>query len=149
MYKNILIATDGSELATKGLSHGLALAKVLGAKVTMVTTTEMWPVLDIAQEAETGVLHPTDEFEKAAATAAQRILAAGADAAKAAGVACETLHVKDKVPAAGIVEVASSIRCDLIVIASHGRRGLQRALLGSVANEVLTHSKVPVLVVRG
>lgn len=148
MYKTILIATDGSDLATKGLHHGLALAKALGAKVTLVTTTEMWPVLDIAQEAETGVLHPTDEYEKAAAAAAQRILAAGADAARAAGVTCETLHVKDKVPAVGIVEVANSINCDLIVIASHGRRGLQRALLGSVANEVLTHSKVPVLVVR-
>ena len=68
--------------------------------------------------------------------------------AKAAGVSCETVHVKDQHPAEGIIAAAKDKACDLIVMASHGRRGLGRLLLGSQANEVLTHSKVPALIVR-
>ncbi len=64
------------------------------------------------------------------------------------GIACDTLHVKDRVPAEGIVETAKARSCDLIVMSSHGRRGLSRVLLGSQANNVVTHSSVPVLICR-
>lgn len=135
MYKNILIATDGSELATKGVSQGLQLAKALDARVVLVTTTEI-------------SLNPTEQFEKAAAEAAQKVLSQAEASAKDSGVACEAEHVRDEYPAEGIIQTANSKSCDLIVIASHGRRGIRRAILGSVANEVVTHSSVPVLVVR-
>ena len=77
-----------------------------------------------------------------------RLLAGVIEIASKLGVACETLHVKDRHPAEGIVETAKSRGCDLIVMASHGRRGLSRMLLGSQANKVVTHSAVPVLICR-
>ncbi len=148
MYKTILIATDGSELAGKGIFHGLRLARALNAEVVFVTTTEIWPVLNTASDAERGVMHPTEEFEKAAAEAAQQVLSQAQSSADNLGVPCETVHVKDQHPADGIIQTADAKKCDLVIIASHGRRGIRRAILGSVANEVITHSKVPVLVVR-
>lgn len=80
--------------------------------------------------------------------AGNHILTHAADAAKTQAVRCETVHVRDRHPAEGIIETALQKGCDLIVMASHGRRGVNRLLLGSQANEVLTHSKVPALIVR-
>ena len=148
MYKNILIATDGSELAAKGVTHGLQLAKALNAGVVFVTTTEIWPVLEMAAAAERGVPEPAEAFEAQAAKAAEEVLSQAEASAKECGVPCETVHVRDQYPAEGIIDTANSKNCDLIVIASHGRRGIGRAILGSVANEVITHSEVPVVVVR-
>ena len=145
MYSHILIATDGSPLAAKAVTQGLALAKALGARATAVTVTEPWATM-----APPEVLNEpfVQEFERAASEGAKRILDSAQAEAKAAGVGCSLLHVRDRFPAEGILEAAASGRADLIVMASHGRRGVARFLLGSQASEVLTHSRVPVLIVR-
>jgi len=148
MYKQILIATDGSQLATKALEHGLALAKRDNAPVTVVTVTEPWPVLEMAQRAREGRADPVGQFEAVAADAANRVLNDAAQRAGAAGVACDRVHVKDQRPAEGIIATAKDKGSDLIVMASHGRRGISRMWLGSQAYEVLAHSSVPVLIVR-
>jgi nucleotide-binding universal stress UspA family protein len=145
MYKNLLIATDGSELADKGVMHGIALAKALGAKVTIVTVSDPWTAYVTG---EVGASFPIDEYERAREVSASAILAAAAKRAEASGVACEKRYVKDEYPAEGILETAKNEGSDLIVMASHGRSGVQRLLLGSQANKVVTHSKVPVLVCR-
>ena len=145
MYKNILIATDGSELAQKAVQQGLALAKALGAKATAITVTEPWTAV---VSGELGMAFPIDDYEKGCAANAERILAGVSAAASKAGVACDTLHVKDQFPAEGIIEAAKARGNDLIVMASHGRRGVTRLLLGSQATKVLTHSTIPVLVLR-
>ena len=148
MYRNILISTDGSDLASKAVEHGVMLAKNVGAAVTFVTVTEMWSALEMAAEASRGEPNPLEAFEEMAAKQAQEILAAAKAVAQKAGVDCETLHVRDRAPAEGIIATANEKGCDLIVMASHGRRGLDRLLLGSQTTEVLAYSKVPVLVVR-
>ena len=152
MYKHILIATDGSEFAARGLAHGLALAKSAGARVTIVTATEMWTVMGMLRETHDEPAlrkgNPIAEYENAAAAVAARVLAQAAQQSAAQGVACETVHVPDMHPAEGIVTTAENRGCDLIVMASHGRRGLERLMLGSQANEVVSLSKVPTLIVK-
>jgi nucleotide-binding universal stress UspA family protein len=148
MYGRILIATDGSELAGKAIIHGISLAKRLNAPVCIVTVTEAWSSSDLARAARRGNQNPIAQYEEMATAAASHILEGAAQVAKAAGVSCETVHIRDQHPAEGIIAAAGDKACDLIVMASHGRRGLGRLLLGSQANEVLTHSKVPALIVR-
>jgi len=145
MYAHILIATDGSELADKAVEQGLKLAKILGSKATAVTVTEPWTA---AVSGEWAVAFPVEEYEKAAAANAQQILARVKEAASRIGTPCETVHVKDQFPAEGIVEEAKTRGCDLIVMASHGRRGIAKFVLGSQATRVLTHSTVPLLICR-
>jgi nucleotide-binding universal stress UspA family protein len=148
MYKHILIATDGSEIAERAVAHGLALAKEVKARVTVVTVTQAWSALDLAHEARLGNTDPIRQFEDIAAASAKAVLDAAAKKAKTAGVACEFVHVADKHPAEGIIATVEKQGCDLIVMASHGRRAVGRLLLGSQASEVLAHSKVPTLIVR-
>ena len=148
MYKRILIATDGSELASKAVVHGLALAKDLKVPVSIVTVTEMWSSLEVARMARLGNQNPISQYEEMATAAASNILDKAAQIAKSQGVTCELVHVRDQHPAEGIIATAKDKGCDLIVMASHGRRGIDRILLGSQANEVLTHSRVPALIVR-
>jgi nucleotide-binding universal stress UspA family protein len=145
MFKHILIASDGSELAKRAEDQGLELAKLLNAKVLAVTVTEPWAAV-VTGEAALGF--PIDEYEKAAAESAARILAAIGENAKKKGLACRTVHVTDQFPAEGIIAAAKEQGCDLIVMASHGRRGLAKLFLGSEATKVLTLSTVPVLVCR-
>jgi nucleotide-binding universal stress UspA family protein len=145
MYKHLLIATDGSDLARKAVDQGLALAKALGARVLAVHVTEAWtamPVNDIA------LTLPPQNYDREVADTAQSILADVVLAAKIAGVPCETLHIPDRLPAQGIIEAARERGADLIVMASHGRSGLARLVLGSQANDVVSKSTVPVLVCR-
>jgi nucleotide-binding universal stress UspA family protein len=148
MYKHILIATDGSELAGRALAHGLVLAKELKAAVTLVTVTQPWAAMDMAHDVRLGHPDPIHQFENIAAASAKVILDAAAQKAKSAGIACELVHVPDQHPAEGIIATAENKGCDLIVMASHGRRAVGRLLLGSQASEVLAHSKVPALIVR-
>ena len=148
MYKHILIATDGSELAGRALAHGLVLAKELKAAVTLVTVTKPWAAMDMAHDVRQGHPDPIHQFENIAATSAKAILDAAAQKAISAGIACELIHVPDQHPAEGIIATAENKGCDLIVMASHGRRAVGRLLLGSQASEVLAHSKVPALIVR-
>jgi nucleotide-binding universal stress UspA family protein len=145
MYKHILIATDGSELAHKAVVQGFALAKALGSTVTVVTVTEPWTAV---VPGEMGMAFPIEEFEKGAAENAANILTATKREADAAGVAANTVHMADQYPSEGIIATAKEKKCDLIVMASHGRRGLSRLLIGSQANQVVVHSEVPVLIVR-
>ncbi|MBX2805347.1 MAG: universal stress protein [Hyphomicrobiales bacterium] len=145
MYKHILIATDGSELSEKALEQGLALAKPLGAKVTVATTTEPWDAVIIG---EVAMVLPVEKYEETANANARAILSRAEAVASNAGVTAEMYHMKDRHPAEGLLEAAKSKGCDLIVMGSHGRRGFSRMVLGSQANEVITHSEMPVLVVR-
>jgi nucleotide-binding universal stress UspA family protein len=148
MYKHILIATDGSELASRALVHGLALAKEVKAAVTLVTVTQPWSAFDMAHKAREGNRDPMRQFDEIAAASAKSILDAAGQKAKVAGVACELVHVPGQHPAEGIIATAEKNGCDLIVMASHGRRAVGRLLLGSQAVEVLSHSKLPALIVR-
>jgi nucleotide-binding universal stress UspA family protein len=145
MYTHILIATDGSELAHKAVVQGFALAKAINANVTVVTVTEPWTAV---VPGEMGMAFPVEDYEKGASENAARILAAVQKEADAAGIPADTVHMEDQYPADGIIATAKEKGCDLIVMASHGRRGLSRLLLGSQANNVVVHSEVPVLVVR-
>lgn len=148
MYRHILIATDGSELADRAVVHGSALAKSVGSKATIVTVTETWSPFEMVDDIQSGVQDPIGEFEALASKYAARILANAKAKAAQSGVDPETLHIKDHPPAEGIVEAAQNRNCDLIVMSSHGRSGMQLALLGSQTTKVLASSKVPVLVVR-
>ena len=145
MYKHLLIATDGSDLASKAVEQGLALAKALDANVTALTATESWTTIATG---DMGMAFPVEDYEKGCADNAAKILGAVSKLADQAGVRCQTVHVKDRFAAEGIIETAKSRGCDLIVMASHGRRGISRLLLGSQANHVVTHSTVPVLICR-
>ena len=145
MYKHILIATDGSELAGKAVVAGLELASRIKAKVTAVTATEPWTAMMQGEPA--ALAFPIEDYEKSAAENTRRILSGVQEAAQKQSVACETVHVND-FPAEAIIATAKSKGCDLIVMASHGRRGVARMLLGSQATSVLTQSTVPVLICR-
>lgn len=145
MYKNILIATDGSELSAKAIHQGLKLAKALGAQARVATATEPWEAVVVGEVAV--VVTPQKYAETSAANAAD-VLAKAKAIAEEEGIPIQTLHVSERHPAEGIIEAATEHKCDLIVMASHGRRGLSRLLLGSQANEVVTHSTIPVLIVR-
>jgi nucleotide-binding universal stress UspA family protein len=148
MYRRILIATDGSETASKAVVHGIGLAKALEFPVSVVTVTEAWSAFDLGQMARLGSRNPLAQYEEMATTAAGNILENAAQIAKSQGVACELVHVRDQLPAEGIIATAKDKGCDLIIMASHGHRGIDRLLLGSQVNQVLTHSKVPALIVR-
>ena len=140
MYRHILIPTDGSELAEHGLAHGLALAKSVGAKVSVIFVIEPFPEMT-GRFLET--LKGYVELRKEQATSA---LDRAANAAKEAGASCETIQVENAQPHQGIIAAAEHKGCDLIVMSSHGRGGLSMLLIGSVTNKVLTHAKTPVLV---
>ena len=140
MYTHILIPTDGSELAGKGVQHGVALAKRIGAKVTILTVL---PPDMITADRE------VDEIRKASKQKhAEEVLGAVATQTQTAGVACETIQVEHEHPYQAIINAADSKGCDLIVMASHGRRGISAIVLGSQTVKVLTHCKIPVLVYR-
>jgi nucleotide-binding universal stress UspA family protein len=149
MYTHILIATDGSELAQKAVDHGFSLARKLGSKVTVLTVTEPFPIYAMA--GELGMATTPIDLEahrQSGRELAAKILAKAKVSAGKSGVDVETLHVEEIRPAEAIIEMAREKDCNLIVMASHGRRGLSRLLLGSQTMEVLTYSPVPVLVIR-
>jgi nucleotide-binding universal stress UspA family protein len=145
MYKHILIATDGSVLAGKAVAAGFALARGLESQVTAVTVTEPWTAV---VPGEAMIVFPVQDYEKTVNENAARILAGVSVLARKADIRCAAVHAKDQYPADGILDTAKKNRCDLIVMASHGRRGLGRLLLGSQAVNVLTHSSLPVLICR-
>lgn len=149
MYKHILISTDGSEVAQKGLDHGLALAKSVGAPVTIVTVTERFPVYADGIGAAYAMSEPMMAgYMASQKESANALLAAARQSAERLGVKVDTLHIEDEPPAEAILAAAKACNSDLIVMASHGRRGLGRLVLGSKTAEVVTHSPIPVLVVR-
>jgi len=142
MYQHILIPTDGSELAERAVTHGLSLAKFVGAKVTGIIVEERPAAWLLA--AGVAFAEFTEQLREYYASALDSM----ANAAKQAGVPCDTVQVEDVRPYEAIIATATDRGCDLIVMASHGRGGLSAIVLGSVTNKVLTHTKVPVLVVQ-
>ena len=145
MYRNILIPTDGSELAGKAVKHGIVLAKSIGAKITFLTVTPPFHIFTT----DTQMIEDTPAQYKARVQAhAEKTLGAVAQAAQAAGVACGKVHVEHEHPYHAIIDTAGSKGCDLIVMASHGRHGISALVLGSETVKVLTHCKIPVLVHR-
>jgi len=148
MYRRILIATDGSPLSRKAAEEGVALARSVGASV--VGFHARAPVI-LPYYAEPAIVLPpkTEEMmEKQAIAAAKKYLARIEAIAKKAGVEFKGIDIVDASPADSIIKVAKKEKCELIVMASHGRRGISRLLLGSETNHVLTHARMPVLVVR-
>lgn len=148
MYRHILIATDGSERAAKGVEHGVALARQLQAKATVLTVSE--PINTGFDDALgwSAVATSLPDFQKAREEAARKVLDAATVQAQKVDVTPQLLHVADRYAAEAIVDTAEQQGCDLIVMASHGRRALGRLLLGSQTSEVLARCGVPVLVIR-
>ncbi len=145
MYQNILIPTDGSALSDNAVRHGIGLAKVLGAKLTVLTVTLPFHVLAIDPATLTDT---EDQYEQHAKQRAARILDPIAKAAGDAKVDCRTVHLVNEHPYDAIIKTANAEGCDLILMASHGRRGMAAVVLGSETVKVLTHTKIPVLVYR-
>ena len=150
MYTSILMSTDGSDVAKKGIEHGLALAKALKAKATVITVTEaLW--IDYGSGHASGWI-PTEaeveSFDAACKERAGKVLDEARSMAEQIGISAELLHVPNAHPATAIIETAKSRGCDLVVMASHGRRGLRKLLLGSQTSEVLAAGNIPVLVVH-
>jgi nucleotide-binding universal stress UspA family protein len=149
MYTHILLSTDGSDVAKKGVKHGIALAKALNAKATVITVTEPLEV-DYGGGHGGGWIPSKGEFDRfdaASKESAGKVLDEVRAMVEQIGISAELLHVPNAYPATAIIETAKSRGCDLIVMASHGRRGLRKLLLGSQTSQVLADGSVPVLVV--
>ena len=147
MFKHILLPTDGSTVAAKAVQAGIALAKDMGARVTVYYDIEPPPTHTYG-DGYIGERHLGEELERRARDNAQRSVDEVKSAAQTAGVSCDTVIGEHTHAATGIVETASARKCDAIFMASHGHRGLQSLLLGSVTHKVLAQSRIPVLVFR-
>ena len=144
MFRKILLPTDGSDLSSTAIGAGLEFAKALNASVVGLTVVEPYSYSTLSEyRPET-----LEAFEARNAQAAEQRLAPLVQAAKDAKVPCETVTVKSFSPYEAIIETATKHGCDVIFMASHGRRGLSAVLLGSETQKVLTHSTIPVMVFR-
>lgn len=149
MYHRIMVATDGSELANKGLEQAISLAKKLSAQLTIVTVTDLFPSYGIVVAPGLSTSPEIfEEYRTSMAEQAKAIVQQALTKARDSGIEAEGLHIENQSPAVGIVEAAAAHQAELIVIASHGRRGVNKLLLGSQAAEVLSLSQVPVLVIK-
>jgi nucleotide-binding universal stress UspA family protein len=144
MYTRILIPTDGSELSNKAVQYGIALAKTVDAKVVVLTVQPPFRQVDDPD----GLGEESNSYAQRMERCAAEVLNPAAEAATCAGVACETVHVAHEHIYRAIIDTANSKACDLIVMASHGRKGMAAILLGSETIKVLTHCSIPVLVHR-
>ena len=148
MFKHILLPTDGSKLSDRAVQKGIELAQAVGARVTA-----MHAIPEFRMMADESFVLPTSvdikkRYEKEAKARAEKLLAKITERAKEAGLKADSVCVMGDVPYEAIIEACKKTKCDVIVMASHGRRGVSGLLLGSETSKVLTHSKVPVLVVR-
>ena len=145
MYKHILIPTDGSPLSEAAVKQGIALAQSVSAKVTGITVSAPFHTfaLDPMMVSDTA-----EQYKGDCETRAEKFLGSVTRAAKAAGVQCQVAHVMAEHAYGAIIDTATSKGCDLIFIASHGRKGVSALVLGSETVKVLTHSTIPVLVCR-
>ena len=147
MYKNLLVATDGSKLSGKAVAHAIELAQAVGATITAFYAAPDYPMPAYAD----GIVYELvsrKEYAKLAEQDADKILGAVAAKARTAKVECKTAYLIATSPWEAILMAAKKHKCDAIVMASHGRRGLSAVLLGSETQKVLTHTKLPVIVVR-
>lgn len=145
MYKHILIPTDGSELSNTAVRQGIELARDMKADVTVLTVSPTFRTL--TGDPFMATCTP-EHYRRECDDQAQRWLALADASARSAGVRCDTVHVEHDYPYEAIIDTAGKEGCDLIFMASHGRRGMAALVLGSETNKVLTHSKIPVLVYR-
>jgi nucleotide-binding universal stress UspA family protein len=144
MFKRILVPTDGSDITAKAIDTAVTLAKSVGAKLYTISVKEPFPYSAISEMQPT----PPQEFFDAQERIAAKRVQAVAEQCAAADVPCQAHTVEALHPWEAIIDHAKRMECDLLVMASHGRRGVSALLLGSETQKVLTHSKVPVLVVR-
>lgn len=145
MYKHILLPSDGSELSGQAVKEGVRFAKFVGARLTALhTTPQFYP----SQMPAHAIVERAREHAARSKDSAKHALDPIEQAAREADVACTVLHRVSDSPWEEIIKVAIERGCDLIFMASHGRRGVSALLLGSETNKVLTHSKIPVLVTR-
>ena len=150
MYKSILVPTDGSTLSGKAVKQAVMLAKSIGAKVTIVHATRDYKAF-VKQRYNVlpAMAAPVEKkYKEEYAASSKKILDEACAIGVAAGIECARVSVIGESPYAAIIKQAAKSKCDLIMMASHGRRGLEGLLLGSETQKVLTHSKIPVLVVR-
>lgn len=147
MYKNLLVATDGSKLSDKAVMHALGLAKKLGARITAFYAVPDYPE-PMYSEGIVYEMMPRADYVAAAAANAEKILGKVTKRATAAGVVCTAKHSLSHLPWEAILAAAKKNKCDAIVMGSHGRGGLAALLLGSETQKVLAHSKLPVIVAR-
>ena len=147
MFKHILVPTDGSELSQATAKRAVEFAKSTGAKVTIFFAKPEYP---IAYFGEGALIDPTtpEKFSELAEQQATTYLGEVQKQCATAGIECATVSATSDVPYEAIIDAAEKSGCDLIFMASHGRRGISGFLLGSETNKVLTHSKIPVLVYR-
>ncbi len=148
MYKHILIPTDGSPLSARAVKAGIALAKSLGARITACHVSAELSAPVYGEGEMFAGLVSKKRLQKESASYAHKLLDAVERQAAAAGVEAQGEHVFSNAPFEAILGTARRRRCDLMVMASHGRRGVSALLLGSETQKVLTHSKIPVLVIR-
>jgi nucleotide-binding universal stress UspA family protein len=146
MFKHILICTDGSPLSNKAAKAGIALASALGARVTAYYAIE--PMQPIYVEGYAFDQKMIEGIEDSARKAGQKRVGAIGKIAKTAGVPFASMVTKALTPYEGIIAAAKKRKCDVIFMASHGRRGFSRLIMGSVTQKVLMHSKIPVVVHR-
>ena len=144
MYKRVLIPTDGSEITDKAVGTAVSLAKLCGASLVTLSVKEPFPYSAISEMQPVPPQEFYDAQERIAAGRVKRVM----EAAKAEGVNCEGATVEAMHPWEAILDAAKQKNCDVIVMASHGRKGMAALLIGSETNKVLTHSPLPVLVVR-
>lgn len=149
MFQHILLPTDGSKLSYKAVQQAIEVAKALGAKITALHIVGGYhPVLRDEGFAMPEIPALKKRLEEEEAAGAKKILGPVKEAAQMSGVECDLVVATSDVPYEMIINQATKFKCDLIIMASHGRRGLQGILLGSETQKVLTHSKIPVLVCR-
>ena len=150
MYKNILVPTDGSKLSNKAVNEAIKLAKAFGAKITFLNVVPDYrKVLSETFAVPAGLSAPVQKkYQGEAAAASMKVLDAVTESTAAAGGECAGVSLVNESPYEAIIKQAAKSKCEVIVMASHGRRGLQGFLLGSETTKVLVHSKIPVLVVR-
>ncbi len=145
MFKKILLPTDGSELGVFATRAAVQLAKSQGAQVVGVYVIDPFPYIGIGDASAIGLQAYLTEAKGAAGQALDMLR----QACEADGVAFAGDTIERNVVYEGIIETAEAEGCDLIVMGSHGRQGVKALILGSVAQKVLTHAKVPVLIVKG
>ena len=144
MYRNILVPTDGSEITAKAVKTAITLAKTLGAKLSTISVKEPFPYSAISEMQPV----PPQEFYDAQERIASARVKAVVDQAAAEGLECAGHTIEALHPWEAITDHAKNQGCDLIIMASHGRRGVSALLLGSETQKVLTHCAVPILVVK-
>jgi nucleotide-binding universal stress UspA family protein len=145
MYRQILVPVDGSQTALAALRHAVEVARAFQAELFVVHVIDIYPFLGVGADSAVGQA----EYLSAANANAEGALRAAVDIVEAAGVACESATVEGHAAEEGILQAAGTSGADLIVMGSHGRRGIEKLLLGSVTQRVLQNARVPVMVVRG